>query len=714
MKKQYAELEIGLRWQRPLNGFDVTLHYSNPSKEDDARELGEQLLRVDCERLRGLAEAGDEQGYREALSGSLFGLSEVDSFYRQACAVIERSTAPDGAPVPLHLRLLVDPRAPARFHALRWETLLDPRDGSVIAKKQSVLFSRYLSGADWRPIPLRARHELNALIVVANPSGLNRYDPGGVPLAEVDVAGELRRATEAFGESRVTTLAKRGEAQLDKIIETLVADRHDVLYDVLYIVCHGALVNGQPRLYLDGPDGTVDPTDGSELVERLRDLRKRPTLVVLSACQSAGQGDEASSRDEGALAALGPRLAQAGIAAVVAMQGNVTMRTVAAFMPPFFRSLQREGVVDQAMATARQAVRDRPDWWAPVLFNRLRSGRVWYVPEFKEGPGVWNTLLQRIELKRCTPILGPGLAEKILGSRQDIAKRWANHWQIPMASRNREDLAKVSQYLTVYHDLQFPSLELTRYAQRLFTRRYADKLPARVLQQSSLGGIINEAGRLHRQINRDDPYRILATLPFPLYVTTSWTSLLEEALLDAEPQRKPVVGSFAWNQPVDIGAAGPLTDEPGAQGLLAEEPRADEPFVYRLFGDIDEPESLVITEDNHYAWLESWTANRATIVPPQVRARLVSTTLLFLGFGLDDTDFRVLFHGIKALKGSDRLHTFSHVGVQLNPDSQFIEPEAAQEYLESYFGPDNVSIYWGSTDKFLAELERRWIQEQER
>ena len=480
---------------------------------------------------------------------------------------------------------------------------------------------------------------------------------------------------------------------------------------MLYIICHGAFIDGQPRLYLDGTDGAVDPTDGSELVERLRDLRQRPTLVVLSACQSAG--DEATSRDNGALAALGPRLAQAGIAAVLAMQGNVTMRTVADFMPPFFRSLQHDGVVDRAVATARQEVRGRPDWWAPVLFNRLRTGRLWYVPEFKEGPAVWNTLLQRIELRRCTPILGPALAEKILGSRQDIAKRWANHWQIPMVARNREDLAKVSQYLTVYHDLQFPRLEMTRYARRLFTRRYADKLPAEVLEQSSLDGIINAAGRLHRQTSRKDPYRILAALPFPLYVTTSWTSLLEEALKDAEPPRRPTVGRFAWNQPVDISAAGPLAGEPGAQEPVAGEPSVKEPLVYRLFGDIDDPESLVMTEDNHYAWLESWTANRATAVPPEVRAKLVSTTLLFLGFGLDDTDFRVLFHGIKALKGSEQLPTWSHVGVQLNPESQSIEPEAAQDYLESYFGPDRVSIYWGSTEKFLAELERRWVLEQE-
>ena len=36
-----------------------------------------------------------------------------------------------------------------------------------------------------------------------------------------------------------------------------------------------------------------------------------------------------------------------------------------------------------------------------------------------------------------------------------------------------------------------------------------------------------------------------------------------------------------------------------------------------------------------------------------------------------------------------------------------IEPEAAQEYLESYFGNDKVSIYWGDTRRFLDELRLR-------
>lgn len=32
------------------------------------------------------------------------------------------------------------------------------------------------------------------------------------------------------------------------------------------------------------------------------------------------------------------------------------------------------------MAVARDAVRDRSDWWVPVLYSRLRSGRTYFTP----------------------------------------------------------------------------------------------------------------------------------------------------------------------------------------------------------------------------------------------------------------------------------------------------------------------------------------------
>jgi CHAT domain-containing protein len=292
----------------------------------------------------------------------------------------------------------------------------------------------------------RQQHELSALIAVANPDGLEQYAPGGTPLAPVDVERELQRARDALGQHPVTVLASRGEANLHNIIGWLEASHPDILY----LVCHGALLGGQPRLYLETPNGEVAPTNGSDLIEKLIDLSGRPMLVFLSACQSAGAGDEASSRDDGALATLGPQLAQAGIPAVVAMQANVSLRTAQTFTQVFFAELAPHGIVDEAMAAARRSIRERLDWWVPVLFSRLRSGRMYYRPEFAErGRESWRALELQISQGSLTPVLGWGLTDSILGSRESIARRWVERWQMQIAPQDKGDLAKVAQYLQV-------------------------------------------------------------------------------------------------------------------------------------------------------------------------------------------------------------------------------------------------------------------------
>ena len=41
------------------------------------------------------------------------------------------------------------------------------------------------------------------------------------------------------------------------------------------------------------------------------------------------------------------------------------------------------------------------------------------------------------------------------------------------------------------------------------------------------------------------------------------------------------------------------------------------------------------------------------------------------------------------------------------PETSVVEPEAAQRYLESYFGDDRVNIFWADTRTFLDELRFR-------
>jgi hypothetical protein len=55
----------------------------------------------------------------------------------------------------------------------------------------------------------------------------------------------------------------------------------------------------------------------------------------------------------------------------------------------------------------------------------------------------------QIGARRITPVLGPGLASAILGSRSQMARRWVERWQMPISTHDQGDLAKVAQYLRV-------------------------------------------------------------------------------------------------------------------------------------------------------------------------------------------------------------------------------------------------------------------------
>jgi hypothetical protein len=681
-----ADLEIGLRWDRAENGFDVNLRFENIASGTDEWNHPDEPLAIDLDRLRQLVH--DEQAYAAALTEMVFRPEDVGDFYGRALA------ATDANSWKLHLRLHIS--GPPQFDAIRWESLRDPDSGVPLATRANVLLSRYLSSPDWRPIPALPKHDLKALVVVAGPKDIGRYHPNERTLAPVQVDDELARARAALADLNVVEELAHGNATLANLVDAMGQG-----IDVLYLVCHGALTDDVPRLYLEKPDGTVDLVDGRKLVERLSELERRPTVVMLCSCQSAG--DEARTGDEGELAALGPRLAAAGAAAVVAMQGDVSMTTAATFAEAFFKALADHGVVDQAMATARRAVADEEDWWVPVLFSRLRSGRTYYRPEFTERADItWKALELQLGEGNITPVLGPGLADSILGSRQEIACRWVKRWQMPIATHNQGDLAQVAQFLRVRGAPGIVRAQMQAYLKNEIAeqrcRAPADHpvwggFPEALLDDPDQA--ILEIGKRLRGTDEGDPYRVMAAFDkVSVYVTTGWTDLLQAALRARDPAREPVTMTFPWNEPVEL--------DPPPDPL----PTVDRPLVYHLFGRLDNPRSLVLSEDDYFTWTNAWIERRKD-VPASVRKALTARSLLFLGYRLDDWDFRVVFHGIKSFGGSAMLQDNLHVGVQLSPENQMIEPEAAQEYLESYFGNDQVSIYWGNTRRFLDELRQR-------
>jgi hypothetical protein len=617
----------------------------------------------------------DPQRYGATLGAALFAHKQVaEMFARADTAALQQG-------VPLRLRLAIAADAP-ELQGLRWETIEDPSTGVRLVARQHVLFSRYLGSFDWQPIGLRPQAEMRVLVAIANPQGLEAYG-----LTQVDVAAEWQRVRASLGALPTTALIEKGSATLQNIGERL-ADG----YDVLYLVCHGTWQRGASWLWLEGPDGALDRVAGEALVRRIAALTQRPRLVVLASCESSGTGQTTGDLAEAA-AALGPSLARCGVPAVLAMQGKISVETVGVMMPRLFAELRRDGQVDRALAAARAAVQDRPDWWMPALFMRLRSGRISYTPGFGEDGGgfeKWPALLQSIRAGRCTPVIGPGLLESLTGSTRDLACMWAQTYRYPMMA-DREDLPQVAQFLVVNQDTNFPRDELENAMRQTLVERFPEAV-AGVPAGGPIDEMLVAAAEWRQARGLADGHAVLAGLPVPIFITTAVDRLLEHSL--TKRGKAPVSGLCAWNGDADDGASDGRPD-------------AQKPLVYHLFGRLDARDSMVLTEDDHFDFLIGVTSNHE-LIPVTVRRALADTALLFLGFHMEDWNFRVLFRSILAQQGGGRRKRYAHVAAQIDPEQgRAIDPARARRYLEGYFDTADITIYWGSAEDFLRELRTR-------
>jgi hypothetical protein len=269
-----------------------------------------------------------------------------------------------------------------------------------------------------------------------------------------------------------------------------------------------------------------------------------------------------------------------------------------------------------------------------------------------------------------------------------------------MAPHNRESMPQVAQYLSVNQGRRFLRLELVSHLRRTLLERYRDDLPADLLgEDASLEDLLAAAWTARHQREEVEPFSVLAQLPAPVYITTLPSRLLARALTDAG--RKPEVELCRWHEDADWPES-VFEREPGYR------PTPERPLIYHLLGTFDEPESLVLTEDDYFDFLIGVTRNQ-DLVPNVVRRRLADSALMFVGFGLDEWDFRVVYRSLMRSEGGRRRDEYTHVAVQLDPEEgATVDAGRARRYLESYFQSARVSLYWGSTEHFVKELQDAW------
>jgi hypothetical protein len=141
------------------------------------------------------------------------------------------------------------------------------------------------------------------------------------------------------------------------------------------------------------------------------------------------------------------------------------------------------------------------------------------------------------------------------------------------------------------------------------------------------------------------------------------------------------------------------------------------PYIYHVFGHEKQPESMVMTEDDHINFLinryltgEQYKGKKVNI-PGFIDADIKNETVLFLGYRWQDWEFRTIFRWIVGVQDEDRekySRRKASVVVQFHPGPKELLTDefedAACKYLQKYFYHCNLVIRWEDSKSFFCKL----------
>jgi len=311
-----------------------------------------------------------------------------------------------------------------------------------------------------------------------------------------------------------------------------------------------------------------------------------------------------------------------------------------------------------------------------------------------------DTVVKAMMAHECTPILGTGMTEWLFGTRKDHAQAWAKSFGFPLEAHRHSDLPQVAQFVAVEKKPRQLRAELAGFYRERLCERFPDAVDD---PDAALNDMVLAVWRQASERFATEPHTVLAQMPCEVYVTTEVTSLLTEAL--REEGKDPVVDFCRWNPALDPDdwPESPLTRDRDYV------PTIERPLVFHVLGTIEYPDSIVITEDEYFDFLAEVARNR-DLIPGPVREHLADSTLLFLGFGLDDWDVRVLLRSLISPQSARRLGQFQHVAAQVNVESAG-SLEDARRYIETYFQrfrEPSIDVYWSSVEEFSRHLAMAW------
>lgn len=312
-------------------------------------------------------------------------------------------------------------------------------------------------------------------------------------------------------------------------------------------------------------------------------------------------------------------------------------------------------------------------------------------------PITWEqTIADRIHNGQLVPIVsGAACYDLMLGGQEALLDAYTHYGGIKV---DRRSLPYMTQFRRILDERISDERKLREDYVNFVKNRLCDLAEAKV-EAEVLAAVVEQFDRLsltkfcaELDYPRFDfagrhPLLILADLPLPIYITTDYHGFLEMALRHAN--KTPRTEICRWHND--------LRELPSALAA-GFEPTAKEPLVYHLHGFDEYPDSLVLAEDDFLKFLVACTQNvgRDTDpIPKRIRRAMSDSSLMLLGYGLSNWDFRSLFWGL--IEPRTRRLT-SVLSMQLVPS------DLEERYYQKYFAHYDFNVFWGSVQDYTQKL----------
>ncbi|MFV8163706.1 toll/interleukin-1 receptor domain-containing protein [Mycobacterium sp. 134] len=281
----------------------------------------------------------------------------------------------------------------------------------------------------------------------------------------------------------------------------------------------------------------------------------------------------------------------------------------------------------------------------------------------------WNTLVASIRHGQCILVLGPEIPMDTVGTPADAEDS-------SFAEALTRELAT---------ELEENELRVTGTTLAAVAQQYEDA------QDFGPNALRARAEKFYKspQFVHSEIHNALAALPFSLILTTCQDDLMADAL--QATGKSPIVERYHLH--------GDKRNNPEFE--VPNSPQA--PLIYHLFGDAQEPGSLVLSENDLLDFLIGVVSDRPPLPNSLVRAlKRNGQSFLFVGFGITQWYLRVL---LKVLVRSLELHRTSST-IAAEPLRRLSEVDREQTIL-FYQRGTRIELEDADTRAFLTELKER-------